>query len=324
MKKTILILFIITTIFTGKTLAQFSAGHGLMGSFNFEAPDSAIRFDTMPGNLWQIGHPNKTIFQSGHSSPGAIVTDTLNSYPINNRSVFEFTIDSINLNFHFGTYIDFWHRWNTDTLHDFGIVEFAVDNDTIWHVMRDTFGMVINGCNYFMLQWYDYDSLGNPILPYNNYFSGNSPGWIHSYFEWQWAIPVLLGRVGFCFPDSVRVRFIFQSDSLAENKDGWEIDDLSYGWYDVLGGISNKDFLNQFSISPNPINDVGIITNTSPKIFTDLKMQIMDITGRIIRENKINSGENIRISHDGISPGLYMVKITEKDEVVGILKVVMK
>ncbi|MDA3953800.1 MAG: transposase [Bacteroidales bacterium] len=42
-------------------------------------------FDSSEPPIWQIGTPNKTFFDSAYSSPNAIITDTVNYYPINNK-----------------------------------------------------------------------------------------------------------------------------------------------------------------------------------------------------------------------------------------------
>lgn len=56
----------------------------------FEEICPIVKIDTtMPNNLWQIGKPQKPFFSSSHSPSNAIVTDTINSYPINNDSYFD-------------------------------------------------------------------------------------------------------------------------------------------------------------------------------------------------------------------------------------------
>ncbi|MBW7914274.1 MAG: hypothetical protein H3C54_11410, partial [Taibaiella sp.] len=47
-----------------------------------------------PNNIWQIGEPQKTTFNSAHSYPNAVITDTINAYPVNDTSVFYFKVVS--------------------------------------------------------------------------------------------------------------------------------------------------------------------------------------------------------------------------------------
>ena len=57
---------------------------------DFESPtDIPIEIDSLnASNIWQIGEPSKTLFSSARSNPNALVTDTLNNYPVNDSSSF--------------------------------------------------------------------------------------------------------------------------------------------------------------------------------------------------------------------------------------------
>src|SRR5262245_57061736 len=95
-----------------------------------------LRIDTAsnPNNIWQVGAPQKTVFTSAYSSPNVIVTDTINPYPINDTSSFTIVniagagyvvVHTASL---FGQY-----SVNSDTLTDFGMIEFSPDNGTSWY-----------------------------------------------------------------------------------------------------------------------------------------------------------------------------------------------
>src|SRR5690606_28661361 len=45
-----------------------------------------LQIDT--GSIWQIGPPQKSVFDSAATNPNVIVTDTINTYPINDTSSF--------------------------------------------------------------------------------------------------------------------------------------------------------------------------------------------------------------------------------------------
>ena len=83
MKKLITILAVL--MLTNTTFAQWEY------FIDFDSPNSQnnhIIIDTIsnPDNIWQIGVPSKTIFDSAYSLTHAIVTDTLNAYPVNDTS----------------------------------------------------------------------------------------------------------------------------------------------------------------------------------------------------------------------------------------------
>ena len=47
-----------------------------------------VVIDSDSNNVWQIGKPQKIIFDSAATAPNVIVTDTVNYYPPNNNSIF--------------------------------------------------------------------------------------------------------------------------------------------------------------------------------------------------------------------------------------------
>ena len=82
-------------IFTLIALLLCNTAYTQWGFFQtFESPNDTFNdkfiIDTVnyPNNVWQIGKPQKTVFDSAYSYPNAIVTDTLNPYPVNDTSVF--------------------------------------------------------------------------------------------------------------------------------------------------------------------------------------------------------------------------------------------
>src|SRR5262245_53236893 len=81
-----LAVIIIISFTTGKLLAQYS--EIVYTSFEYGSDDCQIIFDTSSSNLWQICTPEKPFFGEAYSSPHAILTDTVNPYPIANHSSF--------------------------------------------------------------------------------------------------------------------------------------------------------------------------------------------------------------------------------------------
>ena len=93
-------------------------------------PDSLyISIDTIDyhNNQWQIGRPQKTIFNSAYSYPNAIVTDTLHPCLPNDTSVFIITTPSM----YFGGEFSFEYELNIDS-GDFATVEISEDGGANW------------------------------------------------------------------------------------------------------------------------------------------------------------------------------------------------
>src|ERR1043165_9963954 len=120
-------LFILIFVSTTKLFAQLYSGFTDFDQSN----ELYITIDTASGNLWQIGNPGKSYFNDAWSAPNAIVTDTLQTYPANNTSVFQ-----ILLPFSFvgwASEIQFKHRYQTTSNHDGGYIEFSHDNGQTWY-----------------------------------------------------------------------------------------------------------------------------------------------------------------------------------------------
>ncbi|MBA3683111.1 MAG: hypothetical protein H0W73_18400 [Bacteroidetes bacterium] len=88
MKTIIFILFTFVSLtIRCQTYNQFFDG------FNTNPSNSIIvGIQTSSTNIWQIGAPQKTMFNSASTLPKVIITDTINTYPINNVSTFTFAI----------------------------------------------------------------------------------------------------------------------------------------------------------------------------------------------------------------------------------------
>ena len=277
-----LLLLISLTIIAATAFGQWG------WDLNFENPAylNSVVIDTSsnPNNIWQIGHPNKTIFITAHSAPNVIATDTLNSYPINDTS--SFTIIHIaDLGWQAtypNIYIDGWYFVNSDTLTDYGYIEFSPDQGITWfHV--DSVGN--HGCCF----------AGPEDLPT---FTGNSFGWQHFHYCLCTSTPVNYG-------DTVLYRFTFISDNFQTNKDGLMFDDLHFE--DMIEGIDEIQNDNLISIFPNPTSDKLSIHKT--RTGNKQSVQILNYTGQVLYNNLNFIGETIDTGQ--LTNGIYLLRYSD-------------
>ena len=258
---------------------------------DFDSPYSEnnhIIIDTVsnPNNIWQIGIPDKTIFDSAYSLTHAIVTDTLNPYPVSDTSSFilkhirpgEFGgNESLQLNF--------WFRFNSDTLTDYGMVEASVNNGQSWiNLLTDdvTYG----------LQWLE----PKPVL------TGNSNGWQH------FSLELSMLTYTFGYSDTLLYRFTFISDSIQTNKDGWMLDDFQLqDWWEGIEEYRNSDLI---SIYPNPSSgEISIVNNNKPT--NSYQVEVVDISGKTVLKEE-NISNKLRID---LPNGLYLMKLKDNDKI---------
>src|SRR5436190_5992473 len=109
---------------------------------NFDSFDQDFNLhfylDTINSNNdWQIGKPNKTNFNSAYSLPNVIITDTLSSYKVNDTSIFYLT-HRREFGDAMGLYLEFQYKIESDSLNDFGFVEYSINGGQDWINLTDT------------------------------------------------------------------------------------------------------------------------------------------------------------------------------------------
>ncbi len=181
-----------------------------------------INSNSNPNNVWQIGPPQKSVLNNAWSAPKVIVTDTINTYPVNDTS--SFTIASsiawMPPIFHF----NFRYFVDSDTLTDFGLIEFSIDNGNSW----------INLLNIQMYTPYIYWlSNGQNVPPV---LSGSSGGWRWAFLDMS-SIDLILD---FQNATVLLWRFTFISDGIESNRDGLMFDNISI-WMTYPVGIEEPD-----------------------------------------------------------------------------------
>lgn len=217
---------------------------------SFESPDSLLRIDnTLPGNIWQIGTPQKVFFDSAYSVPNAIVTDLVHPYPPLNFSAFILKVSDSNAVYYMRESINFLHKFDTDSLHDGGYIEVSYDGGTTWtNIANDP----------YIHFYYNPDQMTNPVIANGNAaYTGRSVSNYGQSNGWRWD------GIYWCYepqiPSPVYLRFVFSSDTVQTNKEGWMLDDIDV-ISDICEGINEQADPALISLSPNPASDKIMIS----------------------------------------------------------------
>jgi len=263
-------------------------------SSNFEY----LYIDTIqnPNNLWQIGHPQKTIFdQAYNSGHNVIVTDTINHYVANDTSSFiitstagpGFTIpQNVSLSAHF--------KVDSDSLNDFGRIDFSPDNGITWiTILGDTATCCC-------------DIGPSSLFPAN--FTGYSAEW--RFFNCELAAFGPMYNIQ--YDDTVLYRFSFISDSISDSRDG-----LMFDWIRYEDGVESIDEFGYKLISsiayPNPASETLTIKIENPN-FAPQRLIIYNSMGtRAI--DLINIRSNIvEIDIRDLAAGIYSYSLISAEE----------
>lgn len=295
--KTKNILFPIYFILCFSMIAQNTCAQLSGDTINFENEFSNLYIDTLQlNNIWQVGKPQKTLFDSAYSKYNAIITDTFNTYPINNTSSFIVKFLRGNENWSPNwpgpfPFIGFTHKYNTDTILDGGHLEYSIDA----------------GINWLPVQNYQNNWGPSTLGSSDPYFSGTFNQWQQTFVYFFNAENAYTGTI-----DSILIKFVFTSDGINTAKEGWVIDNIVYGSF-IGEGVEEYNDANGINIYPNPnTGEFNIIMNNKQGIINN-EINIYNILGEKIYYNpKFKEQTSSQIDLSAFQKGIYFIKIHNK------------
>ncbi|MBC8172324.1 MAG: T9SS type A sorting domain-containing protein [Chitinophagales bacterium] len=276
------------------------------GADTLEYSTILVELDTSSFNIWQIGSPQKVIFDSAATFPNAIVTDTINNYPINNVSSFvcKFSTDE----WTFGNGGIFAIQWkqklDLDKKHDGGIVEYSIDNGTTWLNVFNT---------PYTYNFYGYDEANKDTLVSGEYaFSGTDSLWkdIWLCYEFSYMIDY----------DTFAIRYTLKSDTLENFKEGWLIDNMMTH-LTLAHTIKNDEQTEYLYVYPSPTDGIVHIEAEKLQEYHIIEsMELMNTTGEIVKRYG-RSPTKFYIDISDQKNGLYYLKVNTniKSETVPVL-----
>jgi hypothetical protein len=251
-----------------------------------------VVLDTSSQNIWQTGAPHKTYFDSAYSRPNALVTDTSLPYPVNNTSMFYFSIP-LNYYYYGGFTVQWVQKIDMDSAQDGGIVEISIDSGHTW---QNAFSSSI------MYNYYGFDPSNVDTLPDGQVgFSGTDSIWRDVWLCVNlYSVHTL---------DSLRFRFTFKSDSVNSNREGWMIDNLAAHIelvHPIMAVNKDADLLVYPEVTYGPIN---IKSKSKQEGFKIETAELITETGQLVAHYNIGPGDsNIDISNN--AGGWYFLRVT--------------
>lgn len=252
---------------------------------------------TYADNIWQIGKPNKILFDSAYTVPYAMVTHLSKPYPVNNHSTFQFHIKKPGWAYEWemgwsNLTLMFFHKYNTDSLYDGGYIDISYDGgETFSNIIFDEH-LRINPSLY---------SQSDTILGKISAYSGSSVlDWSRAEFTLYWEEEENYDV------DSMIIRFNFKSDSIDNAKEGWMIDCI---YLELIGyatmNVSNLQN-NVIKLYPNPANKYLNIDIAQANIASSI--EVFNVQATSVLKERIESG-NTKLNVQHLAKGTYIVKI---------------
>jgi hypothetical protein len=250
---------------------------------------------------WQIGHANKGSFIDTALASRSIVTDTINPYPINEASYFIIKFNYKVLNNDAPVLMDFSfkHRYNTDSLHDFGRIEISYDEGSNWYQMATYEPTWLSGTSTTSGQWGGMSNIGDTIA-----IRGNSNGWRSAIYFWDlcFAMKPDTGVINVYLTNNLLIRFSFFSDSIPDNKEGWEIDDIKlYKHFETCSGINEID-KDKPKIAPIPADNMLQIEFANTQMCGNLNLY--NAIGNMVYQCPIINGSAL-LNTTALPNGMY-------------------
>jgi hypothetical protein len=267
-------------------------------------PNFNINIESTANNIWQKGKTTKFGTSNTRDTSCAIFTDSLNPYSINNYSAFNFMLPNNGNQYYYNFYLKFWHKFDTDSLLDGCWLEFSNDSGMTWHKVDSlNFGFPNN---HFQNRWnacnlYTNNLSTNSNQPFDTLlngtkaWSGNSNGWRYTSLWINMAFPIKPGRSG----GLNAIRFVFKSDSINNNKQGWIIDDFEKGYAYGPGAVNDISLFNQLPIYPNPSSN-GVFNISFPSSFVKGTMQVFNINGQKIKDEILRKEIDLKNQPNGL------------------------
>lgn len=277
----------LTTVSSAQSWVQY-----FDGADTAESNSILVDIDTTGGNVWQIGPPQKQIFDSAATVPNVLVTDTINFYPSNDSSSFTFQVVPW---MQWGIFALQWkQKIDMDSSMDVGTIEYS--NDGINWV--SAFG------NPYVYNFYGFTP-GDTVTTASGMhgFSGTDTTWrdIWLCFQMSWLQQ-------WSFNDTITFRYTIHSDSLDNQREGWMIDNMQMHITIVHTAKGEQKDAYQ-KVFPSVTDGIVNIETMALNEFHIIEnMQLIDATGRVVKEWK-DLPTRFWIDISDQPNGSYMLKI---------------
>lgn len=280
-------------------------------SNNFETEyEMPIMIDiTNQSNIWQIGKPSKSIFSNALSEPNALITDTLDFYPISNQSSFSFKINMSTLWTGFPYFMLLWNqKMDCEIGKDGGMIEVSYDSMQTWvNIFEDSVYQPIT------IGDLDSDTLYNGEIGITE-------------------IDTIWKQVGFCWSsengnpvDEIFIRFTFDSDSVDTFQEGWILDNFeAYPTIiDNIEELADKEKNELYlEVYPNPSSNQITVKKKNGNIQKAV-IQIIDMLGNVLIQRRSSYFEENKIDISYLKDGTYIVVLrNEKREILEMKKII--
>lgn len=283
-------------IFTLPLVIFLKFGYSQTYTQYFDGADTVMyqsiffEIDSSAENVWQVGPPQKTIFDSAASHPNVLVTDTIFHYPTDNHSWVILEIPD----FAWGwgiVALQWKQKLDFEFQKDGGLVEYFDINDSTW---KNAFTSPI------VYNFFGYDSANVNTLPSGKTgFTGTDSAWKDIWLCFDLSV----GGFG----NSFLIRFSLETDSVKNPHEGWMIDNV-LGHISIIHTVKIEDD-KVLTVLPNLTDGpLEISLNTTLSESHIESIELVNLSGQVLEIFKgIGTQQQINISH--YPSGMYYLRV---------------
>ena len=289
---------ILSLFLTVATIQMYAQSERQANNFDTEGTLEIMIDSTSADTIWQIGIPQKSVLNETSSQPNALMTDTLNTYPVNTNASFTVEMSEFTMEFFPYIQLEWFYKTDFEDAVDGGIIEVSYDLGQTWsNIFTDTI------YRPEVVGTYQYDTLHNQVAG----MTGTS--------ELSWMAICWGTAIGSPPADieNVQVRFTMTTDSVDSQHDGWLIDNFNVGLL-VIGSTANRVNFKNMTVYPNPaLNEIEL--NIAEIINEDVDVYIYDNAGQIIYSEKAAMYGEVKhkVNVSNFPKGIYYVIVSGEE-----------
>lgn len=257
-----------------------------------------LNVESNTDSVWQIGPPQKSLFDTASTAPNVLVTDTLSAYPTNSSASFELRFPQTFIDELINSYGILAIQWNQkldlDSLNDGGMIEFSIDSGTTW---ENAFNSPYT-YNYYGWSPENIGSIGIDSLA----FTGTDSVWRNVWLCFEMGFLEIMGT------ENLRIRYRLVSDSIETNQEGWMLDNFNahITWVHTIGEIEQEEYL---VVYPNPSNGrIHIQAQKKREFHIIEQLEVYNLQGQLVKSFE-NVPTKFFVELNDQPNGTYIVKV---------------
>ncbi len=276
------------------TTSQISAQWQYAQYFDSDSIADSLYYwldSSQANNIWQVGPPQKVIFDSAASDPNVMITDTVLPYPSANVSSFVVWGGQYPWTFGWIYALQWKQKLDLEDDKDWAVIEYKFAWDSVWYPVFN---------NPYVYKFYGFDTSNLGVMPNGDTtFTGTDSIWRDIW---------LCFDLNF-FWEEMEFRYTIHTDSNDSQQQGWMIDNM-IGHYTFVHTVKEEAPTEYMKVFPTLTQGrVHIQAEKRMDYHIIEHMELYDSSGRLVRKWG-KAPVKFFIDIPDLDDGLYYLSVT--------------